>query len=344
MPQVNIAVAGCGNWGPNLIRNVANLPAAKLMALCDLNENRLATMAELYRPDYTTPHFEEMIHDPQVEGIIIATSAASHYRLAKMALEAGKHLLVEKPLALREDEAQTLVRIAEENGLKLMVGHTFLYNPAVERIRHLIQSGDLGEMIYAYMVRVNLGVIRDDLNVMWNLAPHDISILLWTFGELPSRVSARGFSPLRPQAHLEDIVFLLLEFPSGAVAHIHNSWLDPNKTRQATFVGTKKMVVYDDVDTLRKLQIFDKGVVMRPESLPSFGEFQLSIREGDIIIPRIPTTEPLKAEIAHFVHCIQTGETPISDGEHGWQVVKILAAADQSMAQGGASIALDWGV
>lgn len=339
--KVNIGVVGCGYWGPNLIRNIATMQGVTLRALCDLDADRLAKMSALHNPTYNTQNIDDLLKDDELDGVVIATSASTHYALAKRVLEAGKHVLVEKPITLHSHEALDLIRIAEAKNLRLMVGHTFQYNPAVAKVRELIQAGEIGNTIYAYMTRVNLGVIRDDLNVMWNLAPHDISILLWTFDSLPMRVTARGFSPLRPQAHLEDIVFLIIEFQNGAIAHIHNSWLDPNKVRQATFVGTQKMIVYDDMHPDRKIQIFDKGVVQK-ESPGSFGEFQLTIRDGDVTIPRIKTTEPLKAEIAHFVECIQTGERPRSDGINGLQVVRVLEAADQSIERNGAMIDLNW--
>lgn len=339
--KVQAAVVGCGYWGPNLIRNLSVIPAAQLRALCDMDQKKLNAMNALYHPTYATTTFDDLLNDSELQAIVIATPAATHYALAKAALEAGKHTLVEKPLALRSDQAAELVRLAQAKDLRLMVGHTFQYNPAVNKVRDLIHSGELGDIIYAYMTRVNLGIIRDDLNVMWNLAPHDISILLWTFNSLPYRVSARSFSPLRPDKRLEDIVFIVLEFENGAIAHIHCSWLDPNKIRQATFVGTKKMVVYDDVDTQRRVQIFDKGVERSPDPA-SFGEFQLTIREGDIHIPRISTAEPLKVEMAHFVDCVQNGKIPHSDGVNGWQVLRILEAADRSIEQQGAGVTINW--
>lgn len=339
--NIQVGVVGCGYWGPNLIRNLAYLPGATLRALCDLDQAKLKAMSALYNPTYNTSDYNALLGDDDLQAIVIATSAHTHYDLAKAALEAGKHIMVEKPIALHSHEAAELVSLARARDLRLMVGHTFQYNPAVNYVRDLIQRGEIGEMIYAYMTRVNLGIIRDDLNVMWNLAPHDISILLWTFDSLPTRVSARGYAPLRPDSKLEDIVFIVLEFPNGAVAHIHNSWLDPNKIRQATFVGTQKMVIYDDVDSSRKVQIFDKGVVKK-ESPSSFGEFQLTIRNGDVLIPNIPTTEPLKAEMKHFVDCVRSGQTPYSDGLNGWQVVRIMEAADQSIDQNGAVIELNW--
>jgi predicted dehydrogenase len=339
--KTRVAAVGCGYWGPNLIRNLAYLPTVQLQALCDLDQAKLDKMNTLYNPTYSTRKLEDILKDDEVEAVVIATPANTHFEVTEAALSADKHVLVEKPIALHEGEAAQLVRLARERQRILMVGHTFQYNPAVNRVRQAVQSGELGEVIYAYLTRVNLGIIRDDLNVMWNLAPHDISILLWTLGSLPTRVSARGFSPLRPDSKLEDIVFMVLEFANGTVAHIHASWLDPNKTRQATFVGTEKMIVYDDVDPQRKVQIFDKGVV-RPDSPPSFGEFQLTIREGDILIPRLPTTEPLKAEVQHFIECVQGGKIPHSDGINGWQVVRILEAGDQSIDQLGKVIELDW--
>lgn len=342
MTITQVAVVGCGYWGPNLIRNLTRLSTAHLRALCDLDADKLANMASQHKPDYSTQNYDDLLNDDQIEAIVVATSAATHYELAKAALQAGKHVMVEKPIALKSSEAQDLIDVAAQKDLRLMVGHTFQYNPSVIYLRDVIQKGEIGDIVYAYMTRVNLGKIRDDLNVMWNLAPHDVSILLWTFESLPMRVSARGFSPLRPESEqLEDIVFILLEFANGAIAHIHNSWLDPNKVRRATFVGTQKMIVYDDVDTQHKIKIYDKGVD-KIENPSSFGEFQLTIRNGDIEIPQLPTTEPLKIEMEHFIHCVQTGKTPLSDGVNGYQVLRVLEAADESIKNQGKMIELNW--
>ena len=242
--------------------------------------------------------------------------------------------MVEKPLTLHADEAWALVELAREKNLRLMVGHVFEYNPAVRALRDLVTGGDLGRVLYLYSARLNLGIVRDDLNAMWNLAPHDFSIINYVLGKTPIRVNARGFRLLGRK--LEDVAFVTLEYPDGEVAHVHVSWLDPGKVRRMTVVGETKMAVYDDVSDER-LKIYDKGVM--PDKLPNdFGEFKLITRGGDILIPKIDTTEPLRAECAHFVECIRSGGTPVSDGRDGYAVVQMLEAAQASMDSDGTPI------
>lgn len=335
---VNIAVVGSGYWGPNLIRNIAALPEARLHTVCDLNEKALVDNARRYPGVHTTTDYAAVLRDPNVEGIILATPATSHAAMAHQALEAGKHIMVEKPLAMRSADALALIDLAEARDLRLMVGHVFEFNPAVVALRDLVQNGDLGRVLYLYSARVNLGVIRDDLNVMWNLAPHDFSIANFVLGAKPISIAARGFRLLgRP---LEDVAFITLEYPEGIIAHVHVSWLDPNKTRSMTVVGENKMVVYDDVSTDERLRIYDKGVQI--DKIPdAYGEFRLVTRSGDIHIPRLPTTEPLRAECLHFVTCIRSGQTPLTDGVDGYRVVRMLEAADNSLRRDGASVPLD---
>lgn len=334
--KINIAVVGSGYWGPNLIRNVASLPDAALHTVCDLNPKALATNAQRYPGVKTTPNLADVLADPDVHGIVLATPAHLHAEMGKQALEAGKHLMVEKPLALRAAEAWELVELAQANNLRLMVGHVFKFNPAVIALRDLVLKGELGRVLYLYSARLNLGIVRDDLNAMWNLAPHDFSIINYVVGKTPVKVSARGFKLLGRR--LEDVAFVTLEYPGGEVAHVHVSWLDPGKVRRMTVVGESKMAVYDDVSDER-LRIYDRGVM--PDKLPDgFGEFKLITRGGDITIPKLDTTEPLRAECAHFVHCIRTGETPISDGMDGYTVVQMLEAAQQSMDSNGTPVAI----
>lgn len=334
--KINIAVVGSGYWGPNLIRNVASLPDAALHTVCDLNPKALATNAQRYPGVKTTPNFSDVLADPDVHGIVLATPAHLHAEMGKQALEAGKHLMVEKPLALHAAEAWELVELAQAKNLRLMVGHVFKFNPAVIALRDLVLKGELGRVLYLYSARLNLGIVRDDLNAMWNLAPHDFSIINYVVGKTPVKVSARGFKLLGRR--LEDVAFVTLEYPGGEVAHVHVSWLDPGKVRRMTVVGESKMAVYDDVSDER-LRIYDRGVM--PDKLPDgFGEFKMITRGGDITIPKLDTTEPLRAECAHFVHCIRTGETPISDGMDGYTVVQMLEAAQQSMDSDGTPVAI----
>lgn len=334
--KINIAVVGSGYWGPNLIRNIAGLPDATLHTVCDLNSKALATNAERYPGVKTTPNYDDVLTDPEIQGVVLATPAHVHAEMGLRALAAGKHLMVEKPLALEAADAKLLVDLAAEKNLRLMVGHVFEYNPAVKALKMLVDSGELGRVLYLYSARLNLGIVRDDLNAMWNLAPHDFSIINFVVGKRPVRVAARGFRLLGRK--LEDVAFVTLEYPDGEVAHVHVSWLDPGKVRRMTVVGEQKMAVYDDVSDER-LRIYDRGVV--PDKLPNdFGEFKLLTRSGDMTVPKLEPTEPLRAECAHFVECIRTGQTPISDGVDGYVVVQMLEAAQQSMDADGAPVAI----
>jgi predicted dehydrogenase len=266
-----------------------------------------------------------------------------HFDFARKALEAGKHVFVEKPLATTLEDAAALVDLARKNNLILMVGHTFEYNAAVQEVKKYIDRGDLGDVYYLYAQRLNLGKVRDDINAMWNLAPHDISIVLYWLGQEPVSLQARGITCL--QEGLEDVVFLILNFPGGVSAHIHTSWLDPNKVRKMTVVGSKKMIVYDDTSAEARIQIFDKGIDRKNIDVnlgeyDSFAKFQLIQRAGDLLIPRVHFAEPLRTECAHFIECIEKGETPRTDGESGLRVVKILEAADASLKENGKVISL----
>jgi predicted dehydrogenase len=336
--KLNIAVLGAGYWGPNLIRNVAQSASARLHTLCDINEKRLNAIAQLYAPQHQTTDFESVFANPEIDGIIIATPAHTHYELAKKALQADKHIMVEKPLALHAEEAEELIALAKQRGRILMVGHVFLYNAAVQKLHDLISSGELGKLYYIYSIRVNLGQIRDDLNAFWNLAPHDVSIINKLLGDVPQRVTAHGFSYLQSDSGLEDVTFAILEYGSGVAAHIHVSWLDPNKVRRMTVVGERKMVVYDDISENR-ITVYDKGAAW-VEDAGSYGVHRLQTFTGDIHIPKIKAVEPLSAEVEHFLECIRTGATPISDGEEGLGVIRVLEGVSESLRRGGQPVDL----
>lgn len=330
--EIAIAVVGAGYWGPNLIRNVAEVPGARLHTICDLDIDRLEKIGRRYPGAATTTDLEGVLADSSIDAVVLATPASTHHSMGLAAMEAGKDVLVEKPLAMTVAECRDLVRFAEANGRVLMVGHTFIYNAAVKMIKQLLDDGELGELLYVYSSRVNLGRIRQDVNALWNVAPHDISIVNHVSGESPMRVRAIGRSFLQPG--IEDVVFAVFEYPSGALAHVHSSWLDPSKVRKTTFVGSKKMVVYDDVETEGKIKIYDKGV-RRTTPDTEYGEFQLRLHSGDIHIPKITFTEPLAEECAHFVDCIATRGRPRTDGRAGLAVVAALEAAQRSLASGG---------
>ncbi len=332
--RLRLGLIGYGYWGPNLARNFHQLPEAALVACADMDAGRLNEVGRLYPSlKQLATDARALIENPTLDALVIATPARTHFALVKQALEAGKHVLVEKPLAMSSGEARTLIECAREQRRVLMVGHTFEYNPAVWKIRELIQEGALGKLYYFYSNRVNLGRVQTDVNALWSIAPHDISILLYLMNQMPETVAARGVSYV--SQGVEDVIFALLTFPENVNAHIHASWLDPSKTRQMTIVGSEKMVVYDDVDPEAKLKIYDKGVYRRGDA---FGEFQLRVHSGDIYIPKIDLTEPLRYECAHFLECVRENKPPRTDGENGLRVVRVLEAAQASLHQNGATL------
>jgi predicted dehydrogenase len=336
--NVPIGVVGCGYWGPKLIRNFQSLPGSDLRVVADLSASRLAHIAGLYPGVKTTTSYEELLQSP-VEGVAIATPVSTHFEMARQALLHDKHVLVEKPLTRSTEEASALIELADQRGRALMVGHTFEYNPAVEYLRNYIASGKLGRVYYINCTRVNLGIFQKDINVIWDLAPHDVSILLYLLGMAPDRVSARGAAYVQPG--IEDVAYVTLNFPSGVMADVRVSWLDPCKIRRITVVGSQKMVVYDDVEDNEKIKIYDKGVDAPPYS-DTMEQFRLSYRYGDITTPAISGEEPLAVECAHFVDCIRTGQTPRSNGRVGRQVVRILELAEHSLKNGGCVEQIAW--
>jgi len=339
--MLNLAIVGVGYWGPNLVRNFAVHDGAALSLICDLDRGRLDKIGRQYPAARLTTSFDDVIKDTSIDAVVIALPVGVHYEFAKKALDAGKHVMVEKPLCTTSAEAEELVELAASKKLTLMVGHTFEYNAAVHKLRALVEDGTLGELYYIYSQRLNLGRVRSDINTMWNLAPHDVSIILHCLRREPVRVSAKGLIQLQPG--IEDVVFMVLEFEGGIIAHIHNSWLDPNKIRRMTLVGSSKMVVYDDVSADAKIQIYDKGIDKKNMaqdmgSYDDFGKFQLIHRAGDLLIPKIDFVEPLRLESQHFVDCIASGKTPLTDGRNGLRVVKVLEAAQRSLKTGGAPV------
>ncbi|MHB8078287.1 MAG: Gfo/Idh/MocA family protein [Candidatus Krumholzibacteriia bacterium] len=326
--MIRMAVIGCGYWGPNLIRNFHNVADCELRMIADLDPKRLEHVGRQYPHAHKTLDYRELLRDPEIDAIVVATPVSTHYPLGREVLEAGKHLFIEKPMCASADDCRRLNDLAAARRLQIMVGHTFLFTPAVRKIGDLMRTGELGDIYYVNITRVNLGLFQPDINVVWDLAPHDIAMLNHLFGAAPNVVSATGRSYVRPGN--EDVAFLTLEYPGNQIAHIHVSWLDPNKIRQATFVGSRKMLVYDDVSSLEKIRVYDKGVE-RLAHYDTFGEFQLSYRYGDIVIPRIDQIEPLKVEASHFINCLQGTETPLSDGQTGLQVVEVLEKACESI-------------
>jgi len=336
MSDTKVAVIGIGNWGKHLVRNYYELGV--LHACCDLDEKKLQAAKRSYNVPKITSDFGSIFSDPEIDAVVISAPAVDHYRLAKASLEAGKATYVEKPMALKEEHCVELVEIAEKNNIVLMVGHLMLYHPALLRIKEYIDSGELGEIYYAYGMRVNLGTVRKDENSLWSFAPHDISMLLYLFGSEVENVSARGQSYL--QKGLEDVVFLSLYFKDKKMAQIQISWLDPHKERKLTIVGSKKMLVFDDVQSAEKIKIYDKGIDREEgTTFDSYGDY-LTLRQGDIHLPYIKMAEPLRAECRHFLDCIKDGSKPRTDGRNGLEVVKILEKAQESLSNNGIPVSL----
>ncbi|MCX8006571.1 MAG: Gfo/Idh/MocA family oxidoreductase [Coriobacteriia bacterium] len=330
---VRVGMVGYGYWGPNIVRNLVRVPSAELAVLCDASERNRARFAAAYPDVPTVDSIERMLAEHEVDAVVVATSAPTHHAIARAAIDAGKHCFVEKPLALTSADAEDLVRAADAAGVVLMVGHLMKYHSAIVWMKEYIASGALGDVLYLYMQRLNLGKVRTEENAFWSLAPHDVSIALYLLDEAPESVSASGASFVTPGVH--DTVFANLRFSSGKMANIHVSWLDPHKVRRLTIVGSKQMLVFDDMQATEKIWVYDRGVEP-PEALPYGADVQL--RFGDIHVPWVPLKEPLLVEVEHFVKCCQTGETPTSDGRDGLRVVRVLEAVDESMAANGAPV------
>src|SRR5436190_4841986 len=336
----NIGVVGCGYWGPNLIRNFRTLTDCRVKLMCDLSTQRLKHMSSLYPEIEGTPDFGHMLNGAGLDGVVIATSVRLHFPMAKAALQAGKHVMIEKPLATSTAECEELADIAKKNGVILMVGHTFLYSSPIRKIKQIVDWGDIGDIRYVSSRRLNLGLFQKDINVTWDLAPHDISIVLYILGETPLSVNCTGNAHVTPG--IEDVTTMCVNFRHNRFATIQSSWLDPRKVREMTIVGTKRMIVYDDVQPIEKLRIYDMRVE-RPPHYDNFAEFQYSYHYGDSYIPYVKQEEPLKVECQHFLDCIQHGKTPITSGEEGLDVVRILEAADVSLKQNGAAVPFNAG-
>jgi predicted dehydrogenase len=335
--MLDIAVVGCGYWGPNLVRNFNALTGCQVTVVCDIDPARLAHMQKLHPNVQTCASYTEVMDRPGVDAIVIATPTRLHYPIARKALESGRHVLVEKPMAGSVQECEELLTLAEGKNLVLMVGHTFVYAPTIRKIREIVQKGDLGELQYVSARRLNLGLFQTDINVAWDLAPHDISIILYILGEAPTGVNCQGKAHVTPG--IEDVTNMTLTFTNGTFALIHNSWLDPNKVRQMTFVGRRRMLAYDDIEPFEKIRIYDKRVEVPPH-YDTLAEFNFSYHYGDMYCPYVKQTESLSLECQHFADCIKTGARPESSGREGLLVVQILEAASQSLRNGGGRVAL----
>ena len=333
----NIGIVGCGYWGPNLIRNFNSLSEGNVKKICDLDPKRLEHLKSLYPTVETSSEFDDVIKDKHIDAIVIAVPLRFHFEMAKKSLEAGKHTFVEKPMASSVDECKELIAIAEKKKLTLMVGHTFIYSTPVRKIKEIVDSGDLGQIQYISCRRLNLGLFQKDINVAWDLAPHDISIILYIINEKIESVNCQGKAHVNPE--VEDVTNMTLNFSNSGFATIQSSWLDPNKIREIIFVGSKKMLVYDDIEPNEKIKIYDKRVEAPPH-YDTFAEFQYSYHYGDMYAPYLKMTEPLKVECQHFIDCIKNGSKSLSSGKEGLEVVQILEAASQSLKNGGAKVAV----
>lgn len=335
--QIKVGVIGCGYWGPNLIRNFRAIPDCRLKVMCDVSENRLAHLKSLYPEVEGVTDYGHTLNGLGLDAVVIATAVRLHHPMAKASLLAGKHTFIEKPMAASSEECEELVDIARAKGLVLMAGHTFLYSPAVRKIKEVVDSGDLGDIRYISARRLNLGLFQKDINVAWDLAPHDISIIQHIIGEQPVSVNCTGTAHVTPG--IEDVTTMCLNFRRQQTAIIHSSWLDPRKVREMTLVGSRRMLVYDDVAPLEKIRIFDARVE-RPPHYDTFAEFHYAYHYGDVHVPYLKQEEPLKTECQHFLDCINQGATPLTDGNQGLALVRILEASSKSLKRGGASVSL----
>lgn len=332
-----VAVLGYGYWGPNLVRNLRSLPDCRVHAVCDADPTRREHLVRTWPDIQPVSHADELFADPAVDAVLIATPADRHFKHAHASLTAGKHTFVEKPMSTSAAESDALVRLASDAGRTLMVGHTYLYSAPLRWIAETVAAGEIGEIRYVNARRLNLGLFQDTHNVAWDLAPHDLSIILHLLGEMPRVVNCQGNAHVTPG--VEDVSNLSLTFSGGRFATIQSSWLEPRKVREMTIVGTRKMIVYNDLEPLEKVRVYDVRVE-RPPHADTFAQFLYSYHYGASYAPHIEQEEPLRAECRHFLECITTGATPLTDGISGHRVVRVLEAASESLRLGGAPVAL----
>jgi predicted dehydrogenase len=337
--MIKIGVIGYGYWGPNLVRNFMAAPGSAVTRVCDLRKERLSSLGKFYPGLKTSSNSSDLINDPEIDAVVIATPVSSHFELAMSALKAGKHVLVEKPLAARSDQARKLVDEAAARNLVLLVDHTFVYTDAVRKIRELISSGQLGEIYYYDAVRVNLGLFQHDVNVIWDLAIHDLSIIDQVLPSKPVAVSATGISHVPGQP--ENVAYITLFFSSPQIAHVHVNWLTPVKVRHTLIGGSEKMILYDDLEPSEKLKIYDKGIDVTPEPEDVY-KMLVSYRLGDMWAPQLQNTEALQTEALHFIDCIEHNKQPETDGLAGLRMVNLIEAAETSLRDRGRLIELQW--
>lgn len=335
--MVNIGIIGCGHWGPNYIRNFEQLKGAHVSVCCDLSRKNLDGTARRFHSIRTTLDRNKVLKDKTIDAVVIATPANTHYRIAKDALLNNKHILVEKPLCLSYGDCVKLIALAKKKKKILMVGHTFLFNPAVKKLKEYIKKGTLGDIYYLHATRTHLGLVRTDVNASWDLVPHDISIFSYLLEKEPVSLSATGGSFLRKPR--QDVVFINLTYPGGIIANIHASWADSNKVREVQIIGSRARVVFDDLNNLEKVRLYKKGISV-DKSFVNYGEFQLLLRDGDILSPKVDPQEPLRLQCQHFIDCVRKKKQPFTDGKSGAQVVKVMNAIDKSLKSNGRTIKL----
>jgi predicted dehydrogenase len=336
--QIGIAVLGCGYWGINYVRVFSELTGARVVAVCDQHADRLREVKQRFPKAHITTDAAEALRHEGVDAAVICTEASTHYEIARQCLRAGKHILVEKPVTIRAADAKALTALAESTGVILMVGHTFLYNPGVRKLKDYIDQGQLGKVYYLHARRTNLGPIRHDVNALWDLAPHDVSIFNYLLDSVPEWVSAVGAKVLRNSR--EDVGFISLGYRDGIVGHIHVSWAEPNKVREVVVVGSDKRIVFNDLNPLERVRVYDKGVVSVVAEPASYGEYQFLMRDGDIVSPRVEVSEPLRNQCLHFLECVKGDRRPLTGGQQGHEVVRVMEAIDRSIGRQGAPVAV----
>jgi predicted dehydrogenase len=334
--QVGIAILGCGYWGINYVRVFSELPESRVVAVCDQRTERLQEVGRRFPGMQLITETEDVLGLDGVDAVVVCTPATTHYNVTRRCLEMGKHILVEKPITTTATDAEALTTLAESEGLILMVGHTFLYNPGVKKLKEYIKQGDVGRLYYLYARRTNLGPIRRDVNALWDLAPHDVSIFNYLLDSTPKWVSAVGAKVLRN--HREDVGFISLGYQSNIVGHIHVSWADAYKVREVVVVGSDKRVVFNDLNPFERVRAYEKGVTLMEPEASSYGEYQFLMREGDIISPRVEVSEPLKNQCSHFLECVTHGTRPLTGGWEGQEVVRVMEAIDRSIERNGAPV------
>jgi predicted dehydrogenase len=338
--MIRVGVIGYGYWGPNLVRNFMAAPGSAVTSVCDLRQERLSSLGKIYPGVKTCSDSKELINDPQIDAVIIATPVSSHFDLAMAALKAGKHVLVEKPFAATSEQARALVDEAAARKLVLMVDHTFVYTDAVRKIRELIASGELGEIYYYDAVRVNLGLFQHDVNVIWDLAIHDLSIMDFVLPSKPVAIAATGISHVPGQP--ENVAYITLFFSSAQIAHVHVNWLTPVKVRHTLIGGSEKMILYDDLEPSEKLKVYDKGINVTPGRPEDVYKLLVSYRSGDMWAPRLDNTEALQTEALHFIDCIENNKQPETDGSAGLRLVNMIEAAETSLRDRGRLVEIQW--